>query len=69
MQRLDFVAGNLDEHLIKILAREAVFDIFGSPAREDLPLVKEKDAVADFLDVAHVVLRVQNLQNLALSNN
>ena len=65
VQGLDLVSGNFDEDVIQVLAFEAGLDLFSVAARDDLAGMDEEDAVADFLDVLHIVLRVQNLQNLA----
>ena len=65
MQGLDFVAGHLDEYIVEVLAGKALLDLVSSAGREHFSAMQKEDAVADLLDVAYVVLRVQNLQNLA----
>ena len=65
MQRLDLVAGDLDEDVVEVLSGEALLDFVGIAACDDFAGMEEENAVTDLLDVGHVVLRVHNFQNLA----
>lgn len=61
VQSFDLVACNIYKDVVKILAGEALFDLRRSSGGQDPACMKKEDTITDFLDVLHIVLRVQNL--------
>ena len=59
-QSLAFISGDLDEHIIQVLALELIFDLRRGAFGQDFPLVKEDDPVTNLLDIPHVVAGIQN---------
>jgi hypothetical protein len=57
---MELGARDLDEDVLQIVFLEMFRDLVGRPGGEDLPGVEEKHPVANLLDVAHVVGRVED---------